>query len=98
MPIDRTTQLEQALAAARELLHDYQRRHEAAEQSWARTCQQLQARGDFLESHVRAYEAFRVPGAAEVVQLAKRVAAVRAPAPLDAQAFTARLDQILGGQ
>lgn len=93
---DRTTQLEQALAAARELLADYQRRHEAGERSWATTCRQLEARAAFLESHVRAYEAFQLPGAREVRQLSQRWAAVRAPDPLESHAFITRLNAILG--
>jgi hypothetical protein len=55
--IDRVTQLEQALAHAREYIADLQRRHEASERAWAAAeirqvgeCEQLQERITFLES------------------------------------------------
>lgn len=89
-------QHKQALTIARELLGDYQNRHEAAEQSWARACQHLQARSEFLEARVRAFDAFQLPGAEEILQLSKQVTALaRAPEPLDSQTFTERLDEIL---
>ncbi len=91
----RVKQHEQALAIARELLADYQARHEAAENSWGRTCQQLQARAEFAESRLRAYDAFQLPGADEVVEMSRRLGSVSAPDPLDSQLFADRLEDII---
>lgn len=93
---DRITQLEWALRNARELLNDYQNRHEASVRSWAQACQSLEARAEYAESRVRAFEAFQFPGAAEVAELSRRIAAIPVPSELDAQAFTSRLNRILG--
>jgi flagellar biosynthesis chaperone FliJ len=55
--MDRVTQLEQALAHAREYIADLHRRHEAAEQAWAKNemrkmqeTETLRERITFLES------------------------------------------------
>jgi hypothetical protein len=90
--MDRTTQLEQALGLARELLAEYQRRHEASEQSWAKSYGALEARVELLEARLRAFEAFNLPGTAPLPPRGAR------PAPLDAQEFTDRLQTIIGGQ
>lgn len=92
----REEQLQQALQYARDLLSDYQERHEAAERAWAQTCQRLEERAAFAEAQLQAFAAFRLPGAEEVLQLSRRAAAVRSPEPLDREAFTARLEDILG--
>lgn len=91
----RITQFRQALSACRVVLADYQRQHEAAERSWAKVCHALQARAEFLEARVRAYDAFQLPGADEVLRMSTHLATVRAPDPTDAQTFTARLNTIL---
>lgn len=48
----RVEQLEQALVNARDYIADLQRRHEAAERSWASTHEHLLARIKWLESRV----------------------------------------------
>lgn len=50
----RVTQLEQALGYAREMIDDFQRKHEAAELAWATEAAKLRARIEWLESQVAA--------------------------------------------
>lgn len=51
---DRVTQLERALAIAREMLEEKDRRHEAAERHWAAKYTDLMQRIGWLEAQVTA--------------------------------------------
>ncbi len=89
------TQLEQCLVACRELLKDYQRRHEAAEWAWARAFSRLQGQVHELDARVRAYDAWQLPGATELAKFSKQISDTQIPNTLDSQVFDENLNEIL---